>query len=214
MRRGLFITFEGLDFSGKTTQAARLADHLRSLGADVTAVREPGGTPVGERVREILADKSLVIGAKTESFLFAAARCQLMTDVMLPALSRGGIVVADRFLDSSLAYQGYAGGVDTDIVAELNFIATDWMEPDITFLLDVPVNVMFARRPGGYRADRIESRGVEFFEKARRGYIELTKRFKNRIAIVDGCAPEERVFSEVLRSIEPRLALYIKEEKK
>src|SRR5919206_4895771 len=164
---GLFVTFEGIDRSGKTTQARLLAD---ALGSDALAVREPGGTAVGERVRELLKDPAASITARGEALLFAAARAELVASVIRPALEAGRVVVCDRYLDSSLAYQGDARGLGVEEVARLNEWATGGLEPDITFLLELDLDAAAAR---GGDVDRFESEGRALQERVRDAYARL-----------------------------------------
>jgi dTMP kinase len=186
----MFITFEGVDGSGKSTQARLLAEHLGGEGRDVVATREPGGTEVGERVREILLGGDAV-APWTEAALFAAARAQLVTEVIRPALDRGADVVCDRYLDSSLAYQGLARGLGVERVLELNLLAIDGLLPDRTFLLLVPLDQAAVRR--GSDPDRIEREGDEFVARVDSAYRELASIFAQRIVTVDATQPPQEV---------------------
>jgi dTMP kinase len=185
----MFITFEGVDGSGKTTQARLLAETLRAEGRDVVDTREPGGTPLGERVRELLlAGKAVTPWAETA--LFAAARAQLVDEVIRPALMRGADVVCDRYIDSSLAYQGLARGLGVERVLELNLLATAGLLPDRTFLLLIPLEDAAKRQDE--EPDRIEREGAEFASQVDRAYRELGAIFAQRIVAVDGTKePEE-----------------------
>jgi dTMP kinase len=191
----MFITFEGVDGSGKSTQARLLAEHLGGEGRDVVATREPGGTELGERVREILLGGDAV-APWTEAALFAAARAQLVTEVIRPALDRGADVVCDRYLDSSLAYQGLARGLGVERVLELNLLAIDGLLPDRTFLLLVPLDQASVRR--GSHPDRIEREGDEFVVRVDSAYRELAGIFAQRIVTVDAAQPPQEV-AEVIR---------------
>jgi dTMP kinase len=189
----MFITFEGVDGSGKSTQARLLAEHLGGEGRDVVATREPGGTEVGERVREILLGGDAV-APWTEAALFAAARAQLVTEVIRPALDRGADVVCDRYLDSSLANQGLARGLGVERILMLNLSATEGLLPDLTFVVLVDPEVAAARSTG---SDRIEREGLELQRKVDAAYRELASMFPNRITTVDGNRPPEVIAEEI-----------------
>lgn len=184
MVEGKFLVFEGPDGSGKSTQAKMLAEHLKASGKNILAVREPGGTKTGERIREILLDPKLkMMSAKTELLLFMAARSQLVSEVIRPALEQGTYVISDRFLLSTLVYQGVAGGESIDEIKNIARIATDNLEPNITFLVDVPTEIGMKRV--GKNKDRMESKGFEFHKKIREGYLSLAEGEKNT-HIIDG----------------------------
>ena len=186
----MFVTFEGVDGSGKTTQTRLLAEYLRAEGRDVVETREPGGTPLGESIRDLLLQSERV-APWAETTLFAAARAQLVADVIRPALARGADVVCDRYIDSSLAYQGLARGLGVDRVLELNLLVTGGLLPDQTFLIDIPVEE--AARRSGVRPDRIEREGQGFAAQVDQAYRELAQVFAQRITLVDGTQPPEEV---------------------
>jgi dTMP kinase len=189
---GLFVTFEGIDRSGKTTQARLLAE---ALGADAVLVREPGGTELGERVRGILKDPRAEIGAEAEALLFAAARAELCREVIRPALEAGRTVVCDRFLDSSLAYQGAARGLGVDEVLEMNRLATGGLVPDVTILLALgPAEA--SERVG--EADRFEDEGAALQRRVAEAYERLAEAEPGRIRRVDADRPADAVAADVL----------------
>jgi dTMP kinase len=190
----MFITFEGVDGSGKSTQVRLLAEQLRGEGRDVLATREPGGTAFGEKVRElILGDDELAPWA--EAALFTAARAQLVDQVIRPALAQGQDVLCDRYLDSSLAYQGLARGLGVERVLEINLAATGALLPDRTFLILVPLDQAALRR--GNAPDRIEREGDDFVARVESAYRELAGIFAQRIVTVDGNRPPAEVANEI-----------------
>lgn len=197
--RGLFVTIEGIDRSGKTTQARLLC---QGLGDRALGVREPGGTPVGEGVRELLKEPGVEIGAEAEALLFAAARAELVAQVIEPALARGRIVVSDRFLDSSLAYQGAARRIGFDEVARINRWATGGLEPDLTLLLDLDPEAAAARAGD---ADRFEREGRALQELVRAGYDRLADADPGRWRRIDAARPVEDVHREALAAVQAAL---------
>jgi dTMP kinase len=190
----MFISFEGVDGSGKTTQVALLADSLRGEGRDVVATREPGGTPAGERIRELLLEGG-EIAPWTEAALFAAARAQLVDEVIRPALARGADVICDRYIDSSLAYQGIARGLGVERVLELNLLATSGLLPDRTFFLAISPEDTTGRKNA--EPDRIEREGDEFAAIVDQGYRELAAIFAKRVVTIDATMPASDISREV-----------------
>ena len=180
----MFISFEGLDGTGKTTQAALLADAARAAGREVVAVREPGGTAAGERIRALLLDPDARIAPWAEALLYAAARAELVAEVIRPALDRGATVIADRYVDSSLAYQGVARGLGVEQVLDVNLAATGSLLPDHTIVLDLPREVAAGRIDGG--GDRIEAEADAFHHSVADGFADVARRFPDRIVVVDG----------------------------
>jgi dTMP kinase len=194
--RGLFVTFEGIDRSGKTTQARLLCE---ALGDEALAVREPGGTEAGERVREVLKDERVPLGAEAEALLFAAARAELVDKVIRPGLSAGRVVVSDRFLDSSLAYQGGARGLGIEEVERVNRFATRGLVPDLTFLLDIDPAAA-AERSG--ERDRFEGEGAPLQAAVVEAYERLVAADPGRWRRIDAARSLSEIHSEVLAEVE------------
>ena len=194
--RGLFVTFEGIDRSGKTTQAGMLVD---ALGEEALGVREPGGTEAGERVREILKDQSVSLSPEAEALLFAAARSELVADVILPALESGKVVVSDRYLDSSLAYQGGARGLGIADVEQVNHFATRGLKPDLTFLLDLPPEDAAARSG---ESDRFEEEGTSLQEAVAAAYEALIRADPDRWRRIDARRSPGEVHKLVMASVQ------------
>jgi dTMP kinase len=194
--RGLFVSFEGIDRSGKTTQARLLVD---ALGDEAVAVREPGGTAVGERIRSLLKDQELTIEPHAEALLFAAARAELVAEVVRPALHDGRVVVSDRFVDSSLAYQGVARGLGVDEIARVNEWACGGLKPDLTIFLELPAHDA-ATRAG--EEDRFEAEGAGLQERVRLAYEELAATDPERWRRIDAALPEDEVHTQVLSLVQ------------
>jgi dTMP kinase len=196
----MFVSFEGVDGAGKSTQAAMLA---AALGEDTVLVREPGGTPAGERIRELLKDPELELAPRAELLLFLAARAELVETVIKPALAAGRDVVCDRFMDSTVAYQGAARGLGEDMVRELNAIAVDGCVPDRTVLLTLGGEVAAARgaERGGWGSDRFEREGDSFHERIAAAFGALAAAEPERILTVDGSGGTEEVHAAVLAAL-------------
>ena len=208
MGRGWFITFEGNEGCGKSTQIRRLAGALEAAGARVVTVREPGGTPLGERIRHLLqhAPEGNGMAAETELLLFAASRAQLVREVIRPALEAGAVVLSDRFLDSTTVYQGVARRLAPAEVAAINRFAVGETMPDATLVLDVPVALGRARVAArvGAAADRMEQEAPAFYHAVREGYLELARSEPGRVRLIDGARSEEAVASEIRAVLEER----------
>lgn len=198
----MFITLEGPDGSGKTTQSRLLADWMQEQGLPVLLVREPGGTPIGERVRDILHDPAHVgMTPWAEVFLFCASRAQLVAEVIRPALAAGRIVLCDRYADSTLAYQGYGRGLDLESLRTVLHLATGGLKPDLTFYLDISPEEGLARRlRGGGEWNRLDRETLEFHHRVRAGYLELAGLEPRRWVVVDAARPVEVVQAD-LRAI-------------
>ncbi|NCC53515.1 MAG: dTMP kinase [Spartobacteria bacterium] len=200
MARGKFVTFEGPEGSGKTTQAKALVERLKAQGLDVLYTREPGGTRTGEAIRGILQFDTAgePISPQTEVLLFAASRAQLVRHVILPALEQGTWVVSDRFADSTTVYQGYGRGFSIESMLTINAFAIGEAVPDMTLLLDVSVDLGFERlavrmEAQGTQKDRIEQEAKDFHERVRNGYLELAARWPERFCKLDGSGTQEQV---------------------
>lgn len=205
----MFITLEGLDFSGKSTQATVLVERLRGTRAVVHFLREPGGTEISERIRDILLDKkNLAMEDAAELLLFSAARSQLVKEVIVPALRRGEIVVCDRYYDSTTAYQGYGRELPLDAVMSINRLATEGVDPDLTFFIDIPVDEIGRRKKkAGMMFDRMESSGRAFYGRVRDGYHEIAKREAQRFIIIDGTQDIDEIARHIWKVVEKKLTV-------
>ncbi len=205
----MFITFEGIDCSGKSTQARLLAEKLRQTKRDVIELREPGNTRLSEHIREILLNKEYSeINSRTELLLFTASRAQLVGEVILPALHNDKIVICDRFSDSTVAYQGYGRGLPLEDIIHINRIATQETEPDMTFYLDIAPETAISRchARAGVVQDRMEEEGIRFFERVIHGYMHLANRYTGRYFVIDGATPPEEIHAIIWRLVLERLA--------
>lgn len=202
----MFISFEGVDYSGKTTQAQLLVERLRTIGKEVLLLREPGGTELSEKIRTILLNKSHIhIAEKSELFLFSAARCQLVSEVIVKALREGTAIVCDRFFDSTTAYQGYGRGLSLEEIKVVNRIATSGTAPDLTILVDIEVAELRRRlAAAGVARDRMESAGDHFYDRVRNGYLTMAKDEAKRFVTVDGMRPAEAIHDEIWNIIQQR----------
>jgi len=194
-RKNMFISFEGIDGCGKGTQISYLEKYLDSIGKTYIVVREPGGTEIGETIREVLLHSKFAITGKAELLLFLASRAQLVHEKILPALKEGKVVIADRFIDSSVAYQGAGRKIGVEEVKKLNSFATENIKPDITFYIDIPVSTFYQRKPF---ADRIECEGTAFLETVRQAYLKMAHEEPNRIVVIDGSKNTEDVWKNIL----------------
>ena len=209
MRRLPFITFEGSEGCGKTTQVQKLANRLERTGVPYLVTREPGGTPIGETIRELLqfAAHNSTMTPETELLLFEASRSQLVREVIKPALDRGTCVIADRFFDSTTAYQGAARKLDPDTVARFNAFAIGDCVPDLTFVLDVDAETAAARMSSKpRRTDRMEQEPAEFYELVRQAYRELAKRERVRVVLINGSGDADVIEDDIWKILCQRFA--------
>ncbi len=204
----MFITFEGPEGSGKSTQAAILVERLRTAGREVVAVREPGGTPAGERIRAILLGEggAVSIDPRSDALLFNASRAQLVADVIRPALARGAVVIADRFADSTLAYQGYGSGLPLEELGALISFATAGLTPDLTLLFDLPVEEGLARKSGSGRTRFEEGFDVAFHARVADGFRALAAASPERWHTFDARRPAADLTAEVAAVVDTALA--------
>lgn len=193
----MFITFEGADGCGKTTQLNLLKEYLEKNGYNVLVTREPGGKGLGEKFREILLNYDGVVSERCESFLFLADRAQNIDTIVKPAIESGKIVLCDRHIDSSVAYQGYGRGLDIEEIKQLNTLATGGLLPDLTLVFDIDIETSMKRV--GKEKDRMESAGNEFFNRVRNGYLELAKHEPKRIKVVNSTGSIEEIHEQVIK---------------
>jgi dTMP kinase len=199
----MFITFEGIDFSGKSTQVELLKEYLLKEDKRVEIIREPGGTEISEKVRTILLDKTHNhMSIETEIFLFSASRAQLVREKIRPLLKKGIYVISDRFHDSTTAYQGYGRGIPLEAVEQINKLAISGTIPDVTFIIDVPAQIAEERkhRKEHFDLDRIEIAEREFFEKVRNGYLEIASKEK-RFRVIDGTKEIDKIHNKIINEI-------------
>src|SRR3954454_11046234 len=214
MSRGAFITFEGSEGCGKSTQVLRLAARLEQAGIRTLVTREPGGTAIGEKIRDLLqfAPESFAMTPETELLLFEASRSQLVREVIAPALGQGTAVISDRFFDSTTVYQGVARKLSPEIVETLNAFAVGDAWPDLTFILDVSVETARARMLRRVRpvavADRMEQEPVEFYERVCAGYRELAKGEPDRFVVIEGSQSADAIEEQIWNTLTPRLPTF------
>jgi dTMP kinase len=191
MTSGLFLSLDGIDGTGKTTQCRLLADWLRHQGYQVVCCTDPGGTPVGQELRQIVLGKRYHLVAECEALLFMASRAQLVAEVIRPALHAGHLVLSDRFLLANVAYQGYGAGLDIDLLWAVGKLSTSGLEPDLTLVLDLPIEQ--ARHRRNRPADRLEDRSEDFHDRVRQGFLCEARRRPDRIVVVDASGTPEQV---------------------
>jgi dTMP kinase len=214
MPRGAFITFEGSEGCGKSTQVLRLAARLEQAGVRTLITREPGGTAIGEKIRDLLqfAPESFAMTPETEVLLFSASRSQLVRETISPALDQGTVVISDRFFDSTTVYQGVARKLSPEIVERLNAFAVGPARPDVTFILDVDVETARARMLRRVRPvavpDRMEQESLEFYERVCQGYRELARREPDRFIVIDGAQSPDEIENEIWNALTNRFSAF------
>ena len=198
----MFITFEGIDGAGKSTQIEKLCNILKKREIDFVLTREPGGCEISEKIREIILSTESNLGAVGELFLYFAARAEHVRQIIVPALNSGKWVICDRYADSTFAYQGAGRGLDVDKMKEINLFATQGVCPDLTVLLDIPVEISLKRREArGKSADRLEQNGGKFFEKVREYFIKLSQDEPQRFLVIDGTLDEDEIHKNIVNRI-------------
>ncbi len=201
-----FISLDGLDGAGKSTQCRLLADWLRQRGLEVVSCADPGGTEIGDVLRRLLLEHRGHMTVECEALLFMASRAQLVAEVIRPALAAGKAVVCDRFLLANVVYQGHAGGLDPDKLWEMGRLATAGLEPDLTFVLDLPIEVALTRRKT--QADRMEQRDVAYFAKVRTGFLKEAVRSPERIRVIDVTQPVDQIQAAIRTTLAARFAAF------
>lgn len=203
---GFFISLDGVDGTGKSTQCRLLADWLREVGRTVITCADPGGTPVGGIIRDLLLHQRRTMTVACEALLFMASRAQLVSDIIAPALQAGQTVICDRFLLANVVYQGHAGGLDPELLWQAGKLSTGGLEPDITLVLDMPVEAALGRRQGP--ADRVESRDLAYHTRVREGFLAEARRRPERLRVIDAAQPiaavQQRIVEEVSRVLAAR----------
>jgi dTMP kinase len=200
MKHGIFITFEGPEGSGKTTHSGLLCEFLRKKGFEVLHTREPGGVLISEKIRRILLDpKNKGMDVACEMFLYMGARAQIIKEKIMPALKQGKIVVCDRFTDATLAYQGYAGGMDLKVINNLADIATKGLKPDVTFLLDISAKAGLLR--AGRSKDRMEQKSILFHNKVRKGYLDIARKEQKRVKVLSSTGDINKTQEEIRKAV-------------
>lgn len=198
---GIFITLEGVEGAGKTTQLEHLKQHLRKTGYQAVFTREPGGTELGENIRGVLLDSPQEIEPAAELFLFISCRIQLLQQVILPALKAGKIVVCDRFSDATMAYQGSGRGISKELISKADHLATSGIKPDLTILLDIAPEEGLARLRSRKDTNRIDNEDLSFHNRVREGYLSISAKEKKRIKIINASQPEEDTRQEIAQLV-------------
>ena len=195
-----FVTFEGVEGAGKSTLVKNLCDYLQKNHINFKCVREPGGSKVCEQIRNIVKYSEEPISYQTELLLFSASRAQLVSNVILPQLAKGKIVICDRFYDSSRVYQGYANGISDDVVMQITSFATNGLVPTVTFVLDIEPTFAFNRKGGRDKGDRIEAKDIKFHQKVRQGYLDIAQK-ESRFVVLDATKTEQELLDIVVEKL-------------
>lgn len=203
--KGLFITFEGADGCGKTTQLEKLTNYLKENNIEFIVSRDPGGTELGNKLRQILLHHEGFMSSGCEMFLYLADRNQQIEEKVIPALKEGKVVILDRHIDSTVAYQGYARGLDVQNIINLNKIATNNLSPDLTLLFDVDTYIAMSRVGKRAEKDRLESEGVKFHQKVRNGYLQIAKDNPERVKVIDSNQPIDKVYEDMIKIVKGNL---------
>jgi dTMP kinase len=205
-KRGFLLSFEGIEGSGKTTQIHLLADRLRSLGYLVIETREPGGSPISEQIRSVLlAPGNRAMDARCELLLYLASRVQHLTDIILPSMEKGAVVLCDRYADATLAYQGYGRGLGASVTRQLIHFASGGLVPNLTILLDIPVGVGLERKRRAGSMDRLDLEEDVFHDRVRKAYLRIARQEPRRVRVISGTTPPDLVAQAVRRIVEERL---------
>jgi dTMP kinase len=209
MGKGFLLTFEGIDFSGKSAQANLLRDRLINLGVPVLFLREPGGTEISEKIRDVLLDtQHTQMSAKAELLLYAAARAQIVTEQIAPSLLGGKTVICDRYFDSTTAYQGFGRQIDLDFIEKLHTFVIEKISPDITFLIDLdPEEALRRKRATDLEKDRLDQEAVEFHRRVRDGYLQIAEKETDRFVTIDGSQSLDEIHKQIFKVTKARLKL-------
>lgn len=211
MRKGLFITAEGMDGSGKTTQIRLMEEYIKKKGLEVVLTREPGGTAISEKIRSIILDpENTEMADVTEMMLYAASRAQHVEELIKPSVDEGKVIICDRFIDSTYVYQGFGRGIDINRIEEINRIAMKGIFPDITLFFDLSPEIALKRRLGATAGDRIENENMEFHMKVYEGYKRLAHMYPERIKVVDASREAGEIFEDVKKYLDKSLEVIFK----
>ena len=203
--KGKFVTFEGCEGVGKSKQISMLQEYMQKNGIEYYLTREPGGSKISEKIRNIILDKeNALMTDQCEAMLYASARVQLLDEIIKPKLDNGELIICDRYYHSSLAYQGYARGLGYDFVASINAYAMENFEPDVTIFLNLTPELAFKRKGGVDKGDRVELSGMDFHNKVYKGYLELAKKFKDKFVVIDASGEKEETHQKIINALKEK----------